>query len=186
MRMRKQKHFDRRWDAAAEKFLVEQPEEQGGKWRGGYNGVRVELGCGKGLYLSRQAVMSPDVLFVGVEKQQAVLLSAMELAAREGLRNAVFVYGDVDDLESWFGDGEIDRLDILFCDPWPEVRRVKRRLSHRRYLEIYARLLKKNGIIAIKMKLAALSVRSASRSSTLECCDIIIPNIIIKQNDQIK
>ncbi len=150
MRMRKKKHFDARWAAVAEDYLVAQPETRKGQWQGDFDALRVELGCGKGLYLTRQAVLAPSVLHVGVERNESVALLAMERARREGLTNALFIYGDVDRLTEWFAPGELDRLDIMFCDPWPELRRAKRRLTNRRYLSTFAPLCKENALFCFR------------------------------------
>ena len=156
MRMRKKKNFDKRWAAAAPTYQVTDPASRRGSWQGACGALRVELGCGKGLYLSRQAALSPGTLHIGVERQQSVALQAMELSAREKLTNAAFILGDADNLSEWFAGGEIDRLDLLFCDPWPENRRVKRRLTHRDYLAVYAKLLKPGGLLCFRTDNAAL------------------------------
>ena len=155
MRIRRQKNFVERWAAVA-RYLVEEPAALKSRWRGEFQGLRLELGCGKGLYLSRQAALSSETLFVGVEKQTSAALHAMELAAREGLRNALFIAGDAERLTEWFDENELDRIDILFCDPWPQTRRAKRRLTHRRHLAAYAGLLRPGGTLCVRTDNAGL------------------------------
>ena len=49
-----------------------------------------------------------------------------------------------------FAPGELDRIYLNFCDPWPATRHARRRLTHRDFLERYARALKPGGRIHFK------------------------------------
>ncbi|MCL2547142.1 MAG: tRNA (guanosine(46)-N7)-methyltransferase TrmB [Oscillospiraceae bacterium] len=148
MRLRKPKNFDKRWKAVAPQYLIVNFTE---KNIGGNNTLlRLEFGCGRGNYLTAQAAKFPDVLHVGVERNQPALLKAMEMAHRAGLDNIKFIDGDVQDITEWFADGTINRLDILFCDPWLKDRYAKRRLTHRNFLAAYHRLLKADGLLCVR------------------------------------
>ena len=156
MRLRKRKNFDRRWAAVPPQYCEQQPETRRGRWRGQWPSLRLEIGCGKGLYLSRQAALHPRCLFIGVERDPSAALMAMELAARQGLTNAVFIHGDAQCLPLWFSENELDRIDILFCDPWPETRYAKRRLTNRRHLAAVLPLLRKDGLLCFRTDNEAL------------------------------
>lgn len=143
VRMRKKKNFAPRWERAAG-FLIPDPAALRGHWRTlrpEAKALHVELGCGKGGFLSARAKSRPDILFVGLERVPEALLMAMEKARELKLTNVSFIAGDAAAMEDWFEPGEADALFINFCDPWPSRKRAKRRLTHRDFLALYRRLL---------------------------------------------
>ena len=75
--------------------------------------------CGKGRFTVETARENPDVLFVAVERVPDAMIIAMERAVEAELPNVYFVDGDAANLPSLFAPGEVDRLYINFCDPWP-------------------------------------------------------------------
>ncbi len=79
----------------------------------------MELGCGKGRFTCETALAEPEVLFVAVERVPDAMVMAMERARYLGLRNVFFVDADAAGLPDFFRPGEVDRLYINFCDPWP-------------------------------------------------------------------
>jgi len=103
--------------------------------------LHIELGCGKGLFAVETAKREPDVLFIALEKVANVIVIALERTAQEGLRNLRYINGPVDDLAMFFSEGEVSRIYINFCDPWPARRHIKRRLTERHFLEIYKQIL---------------------------------------------
>jgi len=115
-----------------------------------YDGLHVELGCGKGLFTIGSAKAEPGRLFVAIEKISNVLVIALERAAAEDLQNVLFINALVDDVAEFFAGGEVSRLYINFCDPWPANRHIKRRLTGRRFLEMYRLLLCPGGEIHFK------------------------------------
>ena len=126
---------------------------QRGDWQGAFGRVAplcVELGTGKGDFITKTAQENPALNFVGIEKQQDVLYSAAKKTADLGLVNVRLAVFDIAKLEELFAPHEVDRFDINFCDPWPKTRHAKRRLTYRTFLEIYRRLLKDDGAIFFK------------------------------------
>jgi tRNA (guanine-N7-)-methyltransferase len=87
---------------------------------------------------------------IGVEKVEEVLLKAARKAKELQLPNLALLWVDVRELDKIFAPGEVDRLYINFCDPWPRRRHAKRRLTHTRFLQIYAKILKQDGEIHFK------------------------------------
>lgn len=152
MRMRKKKNLIPRMERCGE-YQIRDPYERKGRWRElmpGAKEIRVELGCGKGRFTAGTAAAEPDVLLIAVEKVPDAMVVAMERAAAAGLRNAFFVDIDADQLPEIFDQGEVDRIYINFCDPWPPKRQAKRRLTHGNFLKRYRQVLKDGGQIHFK------------------------------------
>jgi tRNA (guanine-N7-)-methyltransferase len=133
-------------------LLVKEPEKMRGDWLtgSGCHELRLEIGCGKGRFLVESAKAEPDVLFVGLEKWDNVLVSSLERAAADGLRNTRFVCAFAEDLTDYFAPGEASLLYINFCDPWPSDRHAKRRLTGPRFLGLYSKVLRPGGRIDFK------------------------------------
>lgn len=93
---------------------------------------------------------SPDQLFVAVERVADCLLLAMEKGMRQELHNVVFVCDDAAQLGDMFAPGEVDRMYINFCDPWPSKKHAKRRLTYEGFLRSYRDFLKDGGVIEFK------------------------------------
>ena len=128
-------------------------EELRGTWRqtfGREAPIHVELGTGKGDFISRLAERQRDVNFIGIEMQQGVLYSAARKVRSLELSHVRLLVFDIHRIEEIFAPGEIDRFYVNFCDPWPKKRHAKRRLTHRNFLEKYGRLLKHPGELHFK------------------------------------
>ena len=158
MRMRKKPNLIPRMEACGG-LIVAEPTERRGHWREMLPGCRegrVELGCGKGRFTVGVAQAEPEVLFVAVERVPDAMVMAMERARDLGLRNVFFVDADAAGLPDFFAPGEVDRLYINFCDPWPTKRHAKRRLTHRNFLLKYRQVLPDGGEIHFKTDNAGL------------------------------
>lgn len=152
MRMRKKKNLLLRMEACRA-CQVQDPFAMRGHWRElmpDARELRVELGCGKGRFTVGTAQAEPDVLLIAVEKVPDAMVVAMEKARDAALRNVWFVDGDAALLPDMFADGEIDRLYINFCDPWPKSNQKKRRLTHGNFLKKYRQVLAEGGQIHFK------------------------------------
>ena len=112
--------------------------------------LHVELGTGKGKFISEMAERHPEINFVGIESQQDVLYYVAKKVREKNLTNVRLLVFDINHLLESFAPGEIDRLYINFCDPWPKVRHAKRRLTHAEFLEKYRIVLAKQGEIFFK------------------------------------
>lgn len=133
--------------------LVLTPEEHQGKWQqyfGNNNPIYIELGIGRGRFITTLAQNNPQINYIGLELKEEVLLVAVKKAVEEGLNNIAFIWGDVKELANYFSPEELERIYINFCDPWPKNRWAKRRLTHRGFLAIYQRLLNSQGQIHFK------------------------------------
>ena len=158
MRMRKKKNLLPRMERCAA-LQIKDPIAHRGHWRElmpEARELRVELGCGKGRFTAGTAAAEPDVLFVAVEMVPDAMVVAMERCAAEGLRNVRFIDANANILPEFFAPGEVDRIYINFCDPWPTKRHAKRRLTHGNFLKLYRKVLKDGGQIHFKTDNAPL------------------------------
>ena len=158
MRMRRKKNLGPRMEACAP-WQIKDPEALRGNWRSlmpEARELRLELGCGKGRFTCETAAAEPDVLFIAVERVPDAMVMAMEKARDRDLHNVFFIDADAARLPAFFAPGEVDRIYINFCDPWPTKRHAKRRLTHRNFLLLYRQVLKEDGEIHFKTDNAGL------------------------------
>ena len=152
MRMRKKKNLLPRMEACRA-CQVQDPFAMRGHWRElmpDARELRVELGCGKGRFTVGTAQAEPDVLLIAVERVPDAMVMAMERCVAQGLTNVYFIDANADQLPLFFAPGEVDRIYINFCDPWPSNRHAKRRLTHGNFLRLYRQVLKMGGQIHFK------------------------------------
>lgn len=152
MRMRKKPNLVPRMERCAA-TLITDPEALRGHWLEhfpGHQALQLELGCGKGRFTVETAAAEPDVLLIAVEKVPDAMVVAMERAAKAELHNVFFIDIDANQLPEIFDQGEVDRIYVNFCDPWPPKRQAKRRLTHGNFLKLYRKVLKDNGQIHFK------------------------------------
>ncbi len=110
----------------------------------------VELGTGKGDFISQLAERNPDIYFMGLEMEATVVYAAARKVREKNLTNVRLMVFDINNIETLFNEDEIDRLYINFCDPWPKKRHAKRRLTYIKFLEKYRNILKPEGEIQFK------------------------------------
>lgn len=123
-----------------------------GKWSeyfGNQNPIYIEIGCGKGGFLRKNAETYPNINFVGIERQMSVVAVAARRTEEE-LPNLAFVLTDAKNLSELFAVGEFQRLYLNFSDPWPKKRTYKRRLTYRGYLQSYREAFGEKGEIFFK------------------------------------
>lgn len=152
MRMRRKKHREERMEKCAEIMLQEPfPKNELKKVFGNENPIHIEIGCGKGGFITALAEKNPDINYVAIEKNGDVLVLAMEKVVEKCLENVRFIFGDATFLKDVISEWECSRIYINFCDPWHKSGHAKRRLTHRNYLELYKRLLApQNGEVFFK------------------------------------
>ncbi|MCQ4726843.1 tRNA (guanosine(46)-N7)-methyltransferase TrmB [Anaerotignum faecicola] len=132
--------------------IIHDPQSHKGRWNELFcnnSPIYVEIGCGKGRFISQSAAENPEINFIGVERQTTVIASAARRLT-ENQKNVYLIPGDVENLSEFFEPGEIKRLYINFCDPWPKKKWAKRRLTHKNFLEKYKGLFGSEGEIFFK------------------------------------
>lgn len=152
MRMRRKKHREERLEYCSE-LMIKDIFKYDGRLESVFEGnapLHLEIGCGKGGFISTVAELNPDVNYIAFEKNQDVLVLAAEKIKEKGLKNVKFVSGDAEMLGQLSPQGCVERIYINFCDPWTKRGHRKRRLTHERYLAIYEKIAKENGEIHFK------------------------------------
>ncbi|WP_306473826.1 tRNA (guanosine(46)-N7)-methyltransferase TrmB [Mogibacterium diversum] len=152
MRQRKVKNLEEKY-ARFEDILVYNPAEIRGKWAeraGESKGIYMEVGCGKGRFISQLASREPENFFIAVEGHKSVLLRAMEKVHELGLTNVVFIPEFIENLHEWFVDSELDGIYLNFSDPLPKNYSAKKRLTYRGKLKQYFDVLKEDGVVRFK------------------------------------
>jgi len=157
MRMRRKPNLNRRIERCSSLLVVE-PQSLRGQWLSqfGSSELHLELGCGKGTFTAQTARKNESALLVALEKVDNVLVIALERALSENLQNVRFLCALADDLTDFFDHGEVSRIYINFCDPWPARRHAKRRLTGQLFLELYKVVLCDGGEIHFKTDNLAL------------------------------
>lgn len=161
-------------DAIAEsRFCVTDPAAAKGRWReifGNENPIHVEIGMGKGRFLMRNALASPDINYIGIEMFSSVLVRAVQRAEQveeQQTKNFRFIRMDARELADVFQKGEIGKIYLNFSDPWPKERHAKRRLTSRGFLDLYESLLDPGACVEFKTDntdLFAFSVEEAKEA----------------------
>lgn len=130
--------------------LVLDPTSKRGEWKQNNKRLHIEIGCGKGKYSFDMAKMYPEDTFVAIEKNESAAGMAAKRFDEEKLQNLSLIHGDAQDLDTWFGNEEVDTIHLNFSDPWPKNRNAKRRLSSASFLKQYQSILSPNGQIQMK------------------------------------
>ena len=109
----------------------------------------IEVGMGKGEMITRLAKKYPNNKYIGIEKFATVAHKAMKKAEKLNLNNFQIIVEDLVNAQNML-KGKVNTIWLTFSDPWPKARHEKRRLTHKNFLEIYKRLLSKDGTIRFK------------------------------------
>ena len=144
----------------ASKFYIDNPEEYKGKWKKLFkndNPIHLELGCGKGGFISQLAVYNPDVNYIAIDLVDAMLglakrkiEEAYKMANRE-TDNVYLTRYDIERINNIMSkEDKIERIYINFCNPWPKGKHRKKRLTHTRQLEKYKEFLSEGADIFFK------------------------------------
>ena len=144
-------------------YLTEEPEAKRGMWREDGKPLFLEIGCGKGSFTCDLARSEPNCSIAAIEKVPDAMILAMERAQAAELKNVVFLDLAAEHLRDVFAPGEVDRIYINFCDPWPKSRDAKFRLTAPALLRNYADVLTENGEIHFKTDNLPLFDWSVSR-----------------------
>lgn len=134
-------------------YIFFEPEEYKGKWSsvfGNENPIYLEIGSGKGSFITKISKQMPDINFVGVEIETNAFVYAARKIAEEECFNVRGISGDAEYLPEVFSKNEVERIYINFCNPWPKKRHHKRRLTHPRFLEKYKQFLKPDSLVILK------------------------------------
>jgi len=106
--------------------------------------IHVEIGCGKGRFITEMARRNPNINYLAIEREPAILAAAARrglLVSQESPLSLAFLLLDVTELAGRIVPGQISRLYLNFSDPWPDKKKwAKRRLTHENFLKTYEAL----------------------------------------------
>ena len=145
----------------ASEFYIDNPEEYKGKWKETFNNkenpIHLELGCGKGQFISQLASNNLDKNYIAIDLVDAMLglakrnVEQVYLEKNMKPENVKLTRYDIERILNIFEEkDEIERIYINFCNPWPKGKHRKKRLTHTRQLEKYKQFLVPNGEIYFK------------------------------------
>lgn len=139
---------------AENQHIVElNPFENRGRWSevfGNDHPIHIEIGSGKGQFITGMAKKHPDINFIGIELNKSVIVDAIEKIAETQLTNVKMINENAKDLRELFEDQEAGTIYLNFSDPWPKTRHAKRRLTFHTFLSQYEAILSKKGELILK------------------------------------
>ena len=132
--------------------LREKGFEMRGRWNADFfrndNPIVLELGCGKGEYAVGLARKYPQKNFIGVDIKGARMWTGAKASLQEGLANVAFLRTSIELIDHFFAPGEVSEIWITFPDP--QMKKVRKRLTSTRFMELYRRVLRPDGLIHLK------------------------------------
>ena len=134
------------------KYLVKSPRENKGNWNKVFNNdnnIEVEIGMGKGKFIIEKAIQNPNINYIGIEKYDSPLVSAVKKLEELEINNLKLICIDALGIEEVF-DHEIDKIYLNFSDPCPKKRHAKRRLTSSIFLNKYENLFENEKHIEMK------------------------------------
>ncbi|MBR2744109.1 MAG: tRNA (guanosine(46)-N7)-methyltransferase TrmB [Clostridia bacterium] len=144
----------------ASSFYIDNPEDYKGKWNTLFkndNPIHLELGCGKGSFISQLAVSNENINYIAVDLVDAMLglakrnVEATYAESNKEVDNIYLTRYDIERILNIFDkNDQIERIYINFCNPWPRGKHHKKRLTHTRQLEKYREFLKDGAEIYFK------------------------------------
>ncbi len=118
--------------------------------------ICLEIGMGKGDFITNMALNNKDSIFIGVELCMPVLALAIKKLGRfeeeKGVKidNLYLMSFDASNIDEMFSNFKIDKLYLNFSDPWPKKKHAKRRLTYKTFLEKYDKIMKDDTIVEFK------------------------------------
>ena len=147
-------------------FYINNPKDYKNKWKTAFennNEIRLELGCGKGNFISQASIQNPNINYIAIDLVDAMLGIAKrnievaykirkttnkeeienEIEKQKNVKNVKLLRYDISNISEIFGkEDEIKRIYINFCIRWPKGKHHKKRLIFDRNLLEYKNFLK--------------------------------------------
>lgn len=142
-------------------LVVLNPQDYKGSWSEKFfnnnNPIHIELGMGKGKFISELSLLNPEINYIGVDMYDELIRKASIKARRSRedkdqatLANLALCLLNIEHISDSFAEGEIAVIYLNFSDPWPKARHARRRLTHAGFVNQYIKLLHKEGQIQLK------------------------------------
>lgn len=142
-------------------FYEDIPENYKGKWKNKFKNpkqpLHIELGCGKGSFISELAFRNQDNNYIAIDLVDAMLGLAKRKVEEKynenniKVDNLILVRYDIERINNIINlEDEVKRIYINFCNPWPKSKHKKKRLTHTKQLEHYKQFLKSGSEVYFK------------------------------------
>lgn len=135
-------------------YVINNPEEYRGRWQELFkndNPMHLEIGMGKGRFITTLAAKNPDINYIGIEKYSSALIKGVQKReAMENCSNLFFLRFDAEYITQVYGSGEVEKIYLNFSDPWPKARHARRRLTSPEFLKRYEQIMMPGGIVEFK------------------------------------
>ena len=115
---------------------------------GNNNPIVLELGCGKGEYTVGLAKLFPEKNFIGLDIKGARMWAGAKQAEEDGLDNVAFLRTHIELVDHFFEQGEVSEIWITFPDP--QMKKVNKRMTSTRFMQLYKKILVDDGLIHLK------------------------------------
>lgn len=156
-------------------FVIQETSDHKGRWAeeifSNSNSIHIEIGMGKGKFITELAKENPNINYLGIERYSSVLLRAVTKFEKEPLDNLRFLCVDARMLPDIFDRNEVEKIYLNFSDPWPKDRHAKRRLTSPGFLDIYHKIISPEGQLEFKTDNTGLfdySITTINESSLWE------------------
>ena len=146
----------------AQKLVVEHPEailnepdpEKKINWEERFDDfskpLAIEIGSGKGRFITTLAKKHPEMNFIGVELQTTAAGMILRTKLEEKIDNLQLMCADAANIAMYLPENSVDVVYLNFSDPWPKTRHEKRRLTYKSFLDKYRQILKPKGHLEFK------------------------------------
>lgn len=133
--------------------VLQYPEGMQDKWNTFFknsNPITLELACGKGEYAVGLGRLYPQRNFIGVDVKGNRIWRGAKTALQESLHNVGFLRTQMDRITEYFAQNEISEIWITFPDPQLRLSKIKKRLTHPKFLRLYKQFLQPGGLLHLK------------------------------------
>jgi tRNA (guanine-N7-)-methyltransferase len=174
--------------------VLEYPEGMQGNWGNFFknkNPLVLELACGRGEYTVGLSRLFPNQNFIGVDVKGNRMFIGAKKCIEGNIANAGFLRTQIEKLDDYFAEAEVDEIWITFPDPQLRISKAKKRLTHPRYLRLYSKILKPGGYIHLKTDSPDLyrftkKVAELYELKIVEDSDDVYSNTVIREELAIK
>ena len=122
-----------------------------GKWSeffGNGNPIVLELGCGRGEYTVALAELFPEKNFIGVDIKGARMWAGAKESFQKGMKNVAFIRTNIEIIDAFFAPDEVAEIWLTFPDP--QMKKVRKRLTSTRFMDLYQKFVVDGGLIHLK------------------------------------
>lgn len=133
--------------------VLENPEEKidwSQRFADSQRPLEVEIGSGKGHFITSLAQRYPQKNYVAIEIQTTAAGIILRTKLEQKIDNLQIMRADAADISKFFAPHSLETIYLNFSDPWPKNRHEKRRLTYKSFLKSYQQVLKKQGQVKFK------------------------------------